>query len=545
MLEQLEERRALANLLPGFSETIVATGLNAPTAMAEAPDGRIFVCEQGGNLRVILNGALVSRPFVSLNVDSTNERGLLGVALDPNFESNGYVYLYYTVPGSPAHNRVSRFTANGNVAFPGSEVDILDLDPLSSATNHNGGAIHFGPDGKLYVAVGENANGPNSQSLNTLLGKMLRINPDGSIPTDNPYYNQTTGVDRAIWAIGLRNPFTFAFEPGTGQMFIDDVGENAWEEIDQGIAGSNYGWPASEGPTNNPLYRAPIFYYGHNIGDAVTGGAFYDPTTVEFPASYVGAYFFSDWTGNWIKSFDPSTRVASQFATGLPSGTVNEFVDPSGSLYFLSRGDLDRGSGSNAGILARIDYAPPPPPPPPPPVFPPTITQQPLDLTVDAGSLVEFSVVAGGTFPLTYQWLRNGQAIPNATAPEYFVAPAAPADDGAHFQVVVTNPYGQSVSDTVTLDVLYNHLPVPTITSPAPETLYAGGESIGFSGSATDPDEGALEPSALFWQIDLHDGAARHYRAGPGVGNQRRDFHGSHDRRHVNQCLLSDQPGGD
>ena len=132
--------------------------------------------------------------------------------------------------------------------FPAARSDILDLNNLSSATNHNGGAIHFGPDGKLYIAVGENANGANSQSLNTLLGKMLRINPDGSIPTDNPYYYQTTGINRAIWAIGLRNPFTFAFQPGTGMMYIDDVGENTWEEIDQGVAGSNYGWPATEGP---------------------------------------------------------------------------------------------------------------------------------------------------------------------------------------------------------------------------------------------------------------------------------------------------------
>jgi glucose/arabinose dehydrogenase len=508
----------LTSLLPGFSETIVTTGFNEPTAMAEAPDGRIFVSEQGGNLRVVQNGTLLSQPFVSLNVDSTNERGLLGVALDPSFETNGYVYLYYTVPGAPAHNRVSRFTANGNVAFPGSELDILDLNNLSSATNHNGGGIHFGPDGKLYVAVGENANGANSQSLNTLLGKMLRINPDGSIPSDNPYVNQTTGINQAIWAIGLRNPFTFAFQPGTGRMFIDDVGENTWEEIDDGVAGSNYGWPATEGPTSNPVYRSPIFYYGHNIGSAITGGAFYDPTTGEFPTNYVGTYFFSDWSGNWIMSFDPSTGVASQFATGLPSGTVNEFVDPSGGLYYLSRGDLGRGSGSPDGVLARIDYSPPPPPPPPPPLYPPTITQQPLNLTVDTGSIVEFSVDAAGTFPLTYQWLRDGQPIRNATASVYYVAPAGPADNGAQFQVVVSNPYGQATSDAATLTVLYTTPPVPTITSPAPGTLYAGGESISFSGSATDANQGTLGASALTWEIDLLDGSMVRPVLGPVSG---------------------------
>jgi len=119
---------------------------------------------------------------------------LLGVTFDPNFSANNFVYVYYTVPGSLAHNRVSRFTASGDVATPGSEFVLLNLNDLSSAGNHNGGAIHFGPDGKLYIAVGENANGSNSQTLSNLLGKMLRINSDGTIPTDNPFFNTATGV---------------------------------------------------------------------------------------------------------------------------------------------------------------------------------------------------------------------------------------------------------------------------------------------------------------------------------------------------------------
>src|SRR5262249_14377167 len=151
------------------------------------PDGRVFVAEQGGTLRVIQNGTLLTTPFLSVNVDSNGERGLVGVALDPNFETNGFVYVYYTVPGAGVHNRISRFTANGNVAAAGSEDVLLNLDPLSNATNHNGGPMAFGPDGKLYVAVGENANGSNAQSLGTNLGKVLRLNPDGSIPADNPF----------------------------------------------------------------------------------------------------------------------------------------------------------------------------------------------------------------------------------------------------------------------------------------------------------------------------------------------------------------------
>src|SRR5262249_37620871 len=148
----------------GFTETSIG-GLSSPTAMDFAPDGRLFVCLQGGSLRVIKNGALLSTPFLTRTVDSNGERGLLGIAFDPNFDANHFVYIYYTVPGSPAHNRVARVTASGDTEQqpPGSsEVTLLDLNNLSSATNHNGGALHFGPDGKLYIAVGENANPANS-----------------------------------------------------------------------------------------------------------------------------------------------------------------------------------------------------------------------------------------------------------------------------------------------------------------------------------------------------------------------------------------------
>jgi glucose/arabinose dehydrogenase len=216
-----------ATLPEGFTETQIS-GLSAPTAMAIAPDGRIFVCQQGGALRVIKNGVLLPTPFLTLSVDSAGERGLLGIAFDPSFSSTNALYVYYTVPSEPRHNRVSRFIANGDVVVPGSETIILELDPLTGATNHNGGAIHFGPDGKLYIATGENATGSHAQTLSNMLGKILRINANGTIPTDNPFFNQAVGNDRSIWALGLRNPFTFAFQPGTGRMFINDVGQNTW-----------------------------------------------------------------------------------------------------------------------------------------------------------------------------------------------------------------------------------------------------------------------------------------------------------------------------
>ena len=281
----------LAVVPDNFSDVQVVAGLANPTLMALAPDGRIFVSEQAGRVRVIKNGALLATPFVTLSVNASGERGALGIAFDPAFASNQFVYVYYTVSSGP-HNRVSRFTASGDVAT-GGETVLLDL-PNLVATNHNGGAIHFGPDGKLYIAVGENAVGSNAQSLNTTLGKMLRINADGTIPSDNPFFGSTTGINRSIWALGLRNPFTFAFQPGTGRLFINDVGENTWEEINDGLAGANYGWPTSEGNTTNPEFTSPFYTYNHTNGCAITGGDFYDPAQVMFPASYTGDYFFAD-----------------------------------------------------------------------------------------------------------------------------------------------------------------------------------------------------------------------------------------------------------
>src|SRR6266849_1642429 len=198
-VESLEPRLVPADLLPGFQEQLVAAGLSAPTAMAFSPDGRLFVAEQGGRLRIVKDGALLPTPFVTVSTTSSGERGLLGIAFDPydllKDGSPGHVYVYYTVPTAPIHNRISRFTpdpSNPDVAMPGSQEVILDLNNLSSATNHNGGAIHFNPgDGMMYVGVGENANSANAQDLSNLLGKVLRINaanyPDSIIPKDNPF----------------------------------------------------------------------------------------------------------------------------------------------------------------------------------------------------------------------------------------------------------------------------------------------------------------------------------------------------------------------
>ena len=347
-----------ATLPGGFTETVIASGMPSPTAMAFAPDGRLFVCQQGGQLRIIKNGVLLPTPFVSLTVDPQGERGLLGIAFDPNFSANQYVYLYYTATTPTIHNRVSRFTANGDVAAPGSEVVIMDLENLG-ATNHNGGAMNFGADGKLYIAVGENAAPANSQTLANRLGKMLRINPDGTIPTDNPFFNQASGTNRAIWSLGLRNPFTFAFQPGTNRMFINDVGQNTWEEINDGVAGVNHGWPTCEGACGNPNFSDPVYQYANSSSTcAITGGAFYNPSAVQFPAEYVGDYFFADFCAGWIKRLDfTNGAVISDFASGV-SFPVDLKVGPDGSLYYLARG----GGGTVFRAAFGLQYYPLPNP---------------------------------------------------------------------------------------------------------------------------------------------------------------------------------------
>jgi len=369
-----------ATLPSGFTEVLVADTLADASAMSFSPDGRLFVCQQTGALRVISNGSLLPTPFVTVTTDSFFERGLLGVTFDPNFASNRFVYVYYTVPGSPAHNRVSRFTAsmaNPDVAEAGSETVIVDLDNLN-AGNHNGGAIHFGPDDRLYIGVGENADAASAQLLSNRHGKLLRINADGSIPLDNPttfpgIAGSPAGANRAIWSVGLRNPYTFAFQPGTGRMFINDVGAGGFEEINDGIIASNYGWPNCEGPCvpPDPDFRDPLFQYGHGGtgGCAIVGGAFYNPPVNQFPSSYVGKYFFGDLCSGWIRLMDPSDNTASDFAEGIPT-PVDVKVGPEGSLYYLIRG------GSPAGQVWRVS-ATGTGTPTPTPTIPPTPTPTP------------------------------------------------------------------------------------------------------------------------------------------------------------------------
>jgi glucose/arabinose dehydrogenase len=244
-----------------------------------------------------------------------------------------------------------RVTASGDTVVAGSEVLIFRLENQSD-DRHMGGALDFGKDGKLYISTGDNGTPDHAQSLANLFGKMLRINKDGTIPTGNPFYTAASGKNRAIWAMGLRNPFKFAIKPGSTTLFINDVGAHTWEEINQGAAGANYGWPIHEGPESDATYMPPVYAYEHGSTDttgcSITGGVFYKPTTVQFPSKYVGNYFFADYCSGWIGRYVPSADTVRGFATGLGS-VVDLEVSKDGELYYLSRG--------SPGLVGKIRYA--------------------------------------------------------------------------------------------------------------------------------------------------------------------------------------------
>ncbi len=383
LVQFLEQRRLLATVPAGFN-TDVAYGGNFSngTAMDFSPDGRLWATTQGvGNIGQVFviqpGGATPATLALTLTVDTFFERGLLGIAFDPSFNATApgddYVYLYYTDlnGANPSFNKISRFTVTGDTINAGSETEIFRFN-LLSAGNHNGGAIHFGTDGMLYAAHGENAVSGNSQVITNLLGKVVRINPatfvpgdpESVIPADNPtsfagIAGSPTGINRAIWVVGLRNPYTFAVQPGIGRIHINDVGSGAssWEEVNHGLGGRNFGWPNQEGlvppPPGNPNHTYPVYTYPRAEGFTITGGAFYNVAAHTFPADYLGDYIFADLSTGNLRRLDAANNYALQttggvggnnWATGT-SAPVDVKIGPDGGLYFLQRGGGNGGQG--------------------------------------------------------------------------------------------------------------------------------------------------------------------------------------------------------
>ena len=313
--------------------TVVASGLNAPVDFQFLPDGRILVAEKAGTIRIVEDGTVSKRPLVRLRVLTQGERGINGIAVDPDFDTNGYIYVAYTT--RTAHDRLARLTVVGDKVVFGSQKVLLQSKD-QSAFYHRGGALGFGPDGKLYWGVGDNKNGANAQDLSTIHGKIIRINPDGTVPTDNP----DLGPDALplIYASGLRNPFRLTFTP-TGQLLVADVGENSFEEVDLVTAGGNYGWPDAEGNCGACSSINPIYNYAHNGNSAaITSVLFYNGGVLG--AAYQNKVFIADEVQGWIKVLTCSADFSS-------CGNVQDFdLDagtsvvlrqaPDGSIYQLA-----------------------------------------------------------------------------------------------------------------------------------------------------------------------------------------------------------------
>lgn len=328
-----------------------AGGFESPVDIQNAGDGsgRLFIVEQAGRIRILQNGQTLEPPFLDITDrvnDRGNEQGLLGLAFHPDFERNGFFYVNYTQAGGDTV--IARFTASGNAADPNSEMRLLEV--AQPFPNHNGGGLAFGPDGYLYIALGDGGSGGdphgNGQSLNTLLGKILRIDVNGgepyAIPPDNPFGNE-------IFHYGLRNPWRFSFDALTGDLWIGDVGQGAFEEIDflpaRTPGGVNFGWNRFEGfhdytagdiPEN---YRPPLFEYSHSEGCSVIGGYVYRGSMPEWR----GVYFYGDFCSGkvWgalhhVFGADAEEWLSTVlFETGAQITSFG--VDEAGEVYLADR----------------------------------------------------------------------------------------------------------------------------------------------------------------------------------------------------------------
>jgi len=492
-----------AQLPEGFVQFKIAENLD-PVSMAIAPDGRVFIAEKNGRILVIRDDEMMPDPFLEIDVDNYHERGLSGIAFHPDFEQNNFFYVFYTVPGAN-HNRISRFRANGDLAIPGSEEILLDMGNLAGPV-HNGGEMRFGLDGKLYISTGDGADGFPPQSMSRLLGKFLRMNPDGSIPTDNPFYNTATGDNRLIYALGLRNSFTFDIQRTTGRIFANDVGQNLFEEVNEIESGKNYGWTLVEGFIGNQTppdnYQDPIYAYDHDQGCAITGSAFYSPETYAFPPEYHDKYFFADYCDGYIKVLNPDNgQVERTFITNI-NRPIKMLVTATGEMYYLERAGMGGGSpqdntSSDEGVLWKVIYTG---------SGAPLVASQPSDVLRVAGEEARFNVIATGSAPFTYQWQKDGVDLPGETASELILPNVQNADDDTRYRCIISNGDGSITSNEATLTVHPGTRPEIFFERPALGSTYRAGDTIYFKGYATDQEDGNIPTNQLRWWVDFrHD----------------------------------------
>jgi glucose/arabinose dehydrogenase len=477
---------------------VVGDGLNGPSGFEIAPDGRIFVLERSGKIKIIKNGELLPSPFADLPSEDTGDRGLIGIAFDPGFGvSNHYVYFYYT--GHDLLNHLVRFNAAEDVATDGP----FELFRTSSPSHllHVGGSIRFGPDGKLYFAVGDNGNGALAQDLDNPHGKILRINRDGSIPADNPFAGQP-GKLGAIWAYGFRNPWRFQFDSATGRLYGGDVGNFSWEEVNRIVKGGNYGWPVHEGicQSNCAGYIDPIHAYPHaGESAAVTGGPVYRDDM--FPPEYRGDLFFGDYAKGFIKNadLDDDGDITAVHDFDDIAGTVVDLkVAPDGSLYYLTY---------YPGALYRVTY------------------NTTSHLPVAAAS----ADVTKGIEPLTVQFSSAGSQDPDGDPLSYHWTfgdgtssteenPTKTYSEKGVYTARLTVSAGgeQAVAQPIVIQV--GLPPELTVSAPTEGQLYRAGDTITYNAFATDAAGFDLDDGDITTEVRLHHGTHFHPFVGPLTG---------------------------
>jgi glucose/arabinose dehydrogenase len=523
-------------LPPGFVDVLITDAVNSPTALAFTPDGRLLVTEQTGAVRVYAGGAVVSTPAIDLGlrICTDGERGLLGVAVHPDFARTRLVYLYYThnkfgscgkYTSNVPVNRVARFVlGDDNVIDPASEQILIDNIP-NTGGNHNAGDLHFGADGFLYISVGDGAcdydhptrcGGSNdaSRDPHILLGKVLRVTDDGRIPATNPFQGPGTarcaltgrtmpGLQcQETFARGFRNPFRMAFDPtsATTRFVVNDVGQNHFEEVNLIEAGGDYGWNTREGPCVSGSFTDcgeppagmtnPLYSYAHGSGcGAITGGAFVPSGA--WPAEYDGAYLFGDFNCGRVfrlRLLGGNQPEVSVFADGLGlfSMVAATFGPRQGqqALYYTTYG----GGGAVRAIVPIVGNQPPVVEATATPLFGPT----PLTVAFDASA----STDPNGD-PLTFEWnFGDGSPVVHGAAVSHTYA-----EPGTRAAEVVVSDGVATSRKSLRIDA-GNTPPSVKILEPAPDFRFSVGQTIVLKGSATDAEDGAL--TNLSWRVMLH-----------------------------------------
>lgn len=456
--------------------------LNNPTGLGIAPDGRIFILEQAGRIRIYKDGVLLAQDFDELPALASWDRGLLGIAFDPDFNSNHFVYFHYV--GLDTYHRIVRYDASSDVATA-APVEIYKIEQVQNP-NHAGGSIDFGPDGKLYLALGDSGNSDNAQNLASPFGKILRLNKDGTIPVDNPFVGQS-GTLGEIWALGLRNPFRFQFNKANGDLIEGDVGETKWEEVNKIVKGGNYGWPICEGSCNQAGKIDPLYSYFHDGGSSysITGGLIYNGDS--FPVQYKGRYFFGDYPNLFIKTlgFDGNGNMSDIADFDPQAGTVVDMKEAAdGSIYYVT---------IFPGSFKRIVYN--------------NGNQYPIvkisaDKT-EGGAPLTVNFSSQGTMDpesqaLSYKW-EFGDGT-NSIEPN----PTKQFSNLGRFEVRLTISDGVHEVRSAPIIIQVGTPPSLNISSPQNNALYKAGDTITYAAGGVDAQGNNLADSAFTTEVLFH-----------------------------------------